>query len=233
MSGHTSAYRFCGGMWPSCALAAFLILLTLGVPGAGEALQISGLQAPQSFLADPSGNQYFISSANGDPDAKDNNGFITKLNETGNVAQLHFIQGGSGDTILHAPKGMAIVDHTLYVADLDTLRGFDTITGRATVAVSFAAYQKNGVAVALADVASDGRHWLYLSDTESNTIYRVDLTRQHDISVLARDMSLAGPRGLAVHPKTSRLIVASWHKGKIFEVNDEGVITELISNTFR
>jgi hypothetical protein len=197
-----------------------------------DALQITGLQGPQSFLADPSGEHYFISNANGDPDIKDNNGFITKLDNTGKVVQLQFIQGGISNTILHAPKGMAITGSILYVADLDTLRGFDTATGRMVAAVSFDHYRHNGTNVALADIAYDGKDLLYLSDTEANTIYRVDLAQQHAISILAKDPSLAGPRGLALHPKTGRLIVTSWHKGKILEVTSQGAITELVSNSF-
>ena len=201
-------------------------------PRSVGALQISGLQGPQSFLADPSGEQYFISNANGDPEAKDNNGFITKLDQAGKVSQFQFIQGGTGGATLHAPKGMAIVDGVLYVADLDTLRGFDKTTGRAVVTVSFEKYRQPGTEVALVDVVYDGKTFLYLSDTDANTIYQINLAQEHAVSVLAKDSSLAGPRGLAVHPKTGHLIAVSWNKGKILEVTPEGAISELVSNSF-
>jgi hypothetical protein len=214
------------------SLAGLLsVALTFG-SDVTSALQIGGLQAPQSFVADPSGEAYFISNANGDPEIKDNNGFITRLDSNGKITDLHFIQGGTDRTELHAPKGMAIVDRILYVADLDTLRGFDTHTGQPIVTVSFAGYQQNGRRVALADVASDGQGLLYASDTEANTIYKVDIARQHALSVLVKDDTLAGPRGLAVHPKTGRLIVLSWNKGKILEVTAQGATTELVSNSF-
>ena len=213
-------------------LAAIVCLPAFFNPSLVSALQISGLQSPQSFLADPSGEQYFISNANGDPDAKDNNGFITKLDNTGKVIQLHFIQGGAGGTTLHAPKGMAIADRVLYMTDLDTLRGFDKTTGQLLITVTFEKYRQNGTSVALSDVAYDGQSWLYVSDTEANTIYRVNLTEQHAVSIFAKDPILAGPRGLALHPKTGRLIVTSWHKGKILEVTTDGVISELVSNSF-
>jgi hypothetical protein len=197
-----------------------------------HALQVTGLQGPQSFLADPAGDVYFISSANGDSDAKDNNGFITKLDQSGKIAQLQFIQGGVNGTVLHSPKGMAIVENVLYVADLDVLRGFDKATGRTVATVSFEKYRQNGAAVSLIDVAYDGHGILYVSDTEANTIYQITIAQRHAISVLAKDSLLAGPRGLAVHPKTGRLIVASWNKGKILEVTPEGAISELVSNSF-
>ncbi|MBI4400799.1 MAG: hypothetical protein HY581_04115, partial [Nitrospirae bacterium] len=215
-------------------LAVSWNLVALLAPTLSEAVQITGLQTPQSFLADPSGDQYFISNANGDPAVKDNNGFITKLDNAGKIVKLEFIRGGTGETVLHAPKGMAIVNQILYVADLDALRGFDKATGRPALTISIPRdpNARNGQSAALADVAYDGHGLLYASDTDANTIYRIDITRQHAVSVLVRDAALAGPRGLAVHPKTGHLIVVSWEKGKILEVNREGLITELVSNSF-
>jgi hypothetical protein len=217
-----------------CALAALWSLPIVMGPSLADAMQVTGLQAPESFVADPSGDQYFISNVNGDPETKDNNGFITKLDRSGAVTKLQFVRGGDGDIVLHAPKGMAIVDQILYVADLDTLRGFDKTTGRPVVAISLADQHdgRNGHGVALADVAYDGQRLLYVSDTEADTIYRIDTGRQHAVSVFARDAALAGPRGLALHPKTGHLIVASWKKGKILDVSPDGTITELVSNGF-
>lgn len=215
------------------ALAAYLLVLgLLPAPPPAAALQVTGLQTPESFLADPAGEGYYISNANGDPDVKDNNGFITKLDKAGAVAQLQFIKGGDRDIVLHAPKGMAIVDQVLYVADLDHVRGFNKTTGKLVVTLAFP-NRPNGQPPALAALAYDGRGLLYVSDTEADTIYRVDLARQGaGISVLVRDPALAGPRGLAVHPKTGHLIVGSWNKGKILDVTPEGKVTELVSNGF-
>jgi hypothetical protein len=213
-------------------LLASLGLSLLLLPQAADANQITGLQSPHSFLADPPGDQYFISNTNGEPEAQDNNGFITRLDQTGKITALKFIQGGQGEVVLHAPKGMALVGQTLYVTDLDQLRGYDKATGRPLLNVSLASYRRNGQPVALVDVAHDGQGGLYLSDTDANTIYRVDTAKQHAVSIFVHEPSLAGPRGLAVHPKTGHLIVVSWLKGKIFDVTPDGKITELVSNGF-
>lgn len=211
-----------------------LSLLFALAPAPAGALQVTGLKDPESFLADPSGEGYFISNVNGDSQARDNNGFITKLDKNGAVSARQFISGGVNNITLHAPKGMAIGGQTLYVADLDTLRGFDKTTGRPVVTVSLANQPgaENGRPPALADVAYDGHGLLYASDTETDTIYRIDTARQHAVSVLVRDPSLAGPRGLAVHPRTGQLIVVSWKKGTILEISPQGTITELVSNGF-
>ncbi|HKQ34705.1 MAG TPA: hypothetical protein VJT11_05295 [Nitrospiraceae bacterium] len=197
-------------------------------------ITVTELQSPYSFVNDPIEKSYFISNVNGEAETADNNGFITKLNPNGKLLNLKFIQGGKDDVTLHAPKGMALVEHVLYVADLDTLRGFDTTTGKPVMALiirSPAASRSESVPTSLNDVTFDGKGFLYCSDQKANTIYRVDLATQ-TVSVLITDRSLAGPSGLAVHPKSGQIIAVSWEKGKISEVSPEGVVTELFSNGF-
>ena len=176
----------------------------------------------------------FISSVNGEAETADNNGFITKLDPYGKLLNLKFIQGGKGDVILHAPKGMAVVEHVLYVADLDTLRGFDTTTGKPVLALTIRSPAASQVALpqtSLSDVTFDGKGHLYCSDQKANTIYRVDLATK-TFSVLVTDRALAGPSGLVVHPKSGQIIAVSWDKGKISEISPEGAVTELFSNGF-
>jgi hypothetical protein len=210
------------------------MLYAWGCTSPAAASQVDGLQTPQSFLADPSGEFYFISNVNGEADAKDNNGFITKLDKAGKVTDLHFIQGGQKGTTLNGPKGMAIVDRLLYVVDVDTLRGFDKDTGRTAVIVSLEERLSRNTKrpIALTDVAYDGNGALYLSDTEADTIYRVDLAQQHAVSILAQTSALAGPAGLAWNARTGKLVAVSWNKGKILEITPDGTVSELVSNSF-
>ncbi len=196
---------------------------------AAMALQVTGLQSPQSFVSDQTCDCYFISSINGEPDARDNNGFITKLDRDGKVVGSQFIRGGTGTTVLHAPKGMVIVDQVLYVADLDALRAFDVQTGKPVATVSFTGQPGP---INLVGVAADPQGLLYASDMDANVIYRIDPAKQYAVSVLAQDPVLAGPRGLAVHPRSGHLIAVSWNKGSIAEIAPDGTITELVSNGF-
>lgn len=202
---------------------------TVGAPGVVLALQVTGLQGPNSFVADAACACYFISNINGDPTARDNNGFITKLDRDGKVLAAQFIRGGEGGVTLHAPKGMVVVNNVLYVADLDALRAFDVKTGNPVVTVSF---EGQAGPVALADVTADAQGRLYASDPDANVIYLIEPAKRHAVSVLARGEALAGPRGLAVHPETGRLIAVSWTKGSIVEIAEDGTITELVSNGF-
>lgn len=212
--------------WTALAWAAVLAL-----PVAGQAVQIAGLESPNSFVGDSWGKEYFISNVNGEPDARDNNGFITKLDNDGKVTSLKFIQGGVGDVLLHAPKGLALTGETLYVADLDQLKGFNKKTGRLTVTVSFPESPSHRP-VSLTDVSIGPDGILYVSDQAGNSIYRIDSASNHRVSLLIHDDRLAGPAGIAVHPKTNHIIAVSWEKGSIHDITPEGRLTELVSNGF-
>ena len=214
--------------WLICSLPMVI------VSPLGAQITVTELQSPYSFVNDTLEKGYFISNVNGEAETADNNGFITKLDPHGKLINLKFIQGGKGDVILHAPKGMAVVEHVLYVADLDTLRGFDTTTGKPVLALTIrapAASQAVLPQASLSDVTFDGMDRLYCSDQKANTIYRVDLATR-TVSVLVTDRALAGPSGLVVHPKSGQIIAVSWDKGKISEISPEGVVTELFSNGF-
>jgi DNA-binding beta-propeller fold protein YncE len=197
-------------------------------PSAFGQITVTNLQTPYSFVTGASGKDYFISSVNGEPDTADNNGFITKLDGSGTLLHLKFIQGGADGVTLHAPKGMALVDETLYVADLDTLRAFDARNGKPVASI----HVVDGKAlVHLTDVAYDGVGLLYCSDQHANRIYRVELPSQK-VTLLVADPALAGPAGLAVHPKSGELIAVSWNKGNIFAISPTGTVSELFSNGF-
>ncbi|HKY73360.1 MAG TPA: hypothetical protein VJL88_15675 [Nitrospira sp.] len=213
-------------------LSVATIGLCLALPPCDTLAQITvtDLQTPYSFVSNSSGKEYFISSVNGDPDTADNNGFITKLDASGKMVNLKFIQGGVNGITLHAPKGMALVEQNLYVADLDTLRVFDTDSGKPVASIAVSASPGQAQA-RLTDVASDGRGLLYCSDQHANRIYRVELPSRK-VTLFVADPALSGPAGLAVHPKTGDLIAVSWDKGKIFAITPDGTVSEIFSNGF-
>jgi hypothetical protein len=212
-----------------CLGTAALCLAILPCPAWGQ-ITVTNLQTPYSFVSSSTGKEYFISSVNGDVEAADNNGFITKLDASGKIVNFKFIQGGTDGITLNAPKGMALVDHTLYVADLDHLRAFDMVSGRAIVSIPVAALDRKAP-VSLTDVAYDGGGLLYCSDQHANRIYRVELASKK-VTLFVADPALAGPAGLAVHPKSGELIAVSWDKGKIFAITPEGAVSEIFSNGF-
>ena len=209
------------------------LVMAMGMPSPAIAMQINGLESPHSVLADPANNSYYISNINGEPDARDNNGFITKLNGQAEIVGIKFISGGEQGTTLHAPKGMAFIDQVLYVADVDTLRAFDKNSGKTMMTIAMTPSPLLPARpLSLIDIAANDQGLLFVSDMPGNTIYKVDTKQRHAVSVFIHDERLAGPAGVAVHPKTGHIIVVSWEKGSILDISQDGVLTELVSNSF-
>src|SRR6266496_958619 len=91
---------------------------------ATKVVAVEGFLTPESVLHDTAQDIYFVSNINGSPTAKDNNGFISRLRPDGAVENLKFIEGGKNGVTLNAPKGLALLGDTLWVADIDAVRAF-------------------------------------------------------------------------------------------------------------
>ena len=204
-----------------------MVLLVVSPTIASAQAIINNLSAPQSIIVDP-GRGYLVANANGDPGNRDNHGFISRIDQKGKIAQLHFIQGGQGKVVLNAPTGMVIVDDVLYVADIDTIRSFSRKTGDPISSLSMIRYHCTSLIGLTANEAGQ----LFVSDTNSNAIYKLDPANDFAVSLFVQDESLSGPRGLAIHPRTGRLTGVSQEGGKIFELNEVGTIKELLANSF-
>jgi len=118
-----------------------------------------GFAGPERVLYDADRDRYLVSNVNGDAAALDGNGFISVLAPDGDVSELKWIEGGHNGAELNAPKGLAIANGTLYVADIDTVRLFDVETGApsGTIPVAGSTYL-NGLST-----NEDGQ--VYLSDS--------------------------------------------------------------------
>ncbi|MEO8635647.1 MAG: hypothetical protein ABI587_10270 [Gemmatimonadales bacterium] len=119
-----------------------------------------GFSTPESVLWDAAQGVWFVSNINGNPSARDGNGFISRLKADGTIDSLHFIVGGANGVTLNGPKGLAISGDTLWVADIDAVRGFNRLTGApvASVAVGKKAHFLNDLVA-----GPDGA--LYVTDT--------------------------------------------------------------------
>ncbi len=83
-----------------------------------------GFQTPESVFFDIANDVYYVSNINGSPFDKDGNGFISKVKPDGTIVELKWLDG------LDAPKGMAAIGNTLYVADIDVVRTYDISAAR-------------------------------------------------------------------------------------------------------
>jgi outer membrane protein assembly factor BamB len=144
----------------------------------------------ESVLHDESQDVLYVSNINGAPDAKDGNGFISKVTMDGKVTEQEWVKG------LNAPKGMGLKDGTLYVADIDKVHEIDTKSGKIT-----RSHTVTG-AKFLNDIAVDNGK-VYISDSRGGSVYVLE-----DGKVSAWMTDLQGPNGLFT--ENGKLLMALW-----------------------
>lgn len=155
--------------------------------------ETSGFSGPESALYDAKRQLIFVSNVNGQPNEKDGKGSLSLLSPSGTMLNAEWQTG------LNAPKGMALVDDLLYVADIDTLRVFNVMNGQQVA--SYVAPD----AKFLNDVAADSDGNVYASDFLDDAIYRL---ADGEFSLWVKDEALQEPNGLLV--EEGRLVVGAW-----------------------
>lgn len=114
------------------ALASFITLFANQPVLADSPIHIkeAGFATPESMEYYAAEDVYLVANINGSPFAKDDNGFISKVSPDGDVLELKWLDGESDNTALNAPKGMAILNDRLYIADIDRIRVFSLPDGK-------------------------------------------------------------------------------------------------------
>jgi len=162
-----------------------------------------GFTEPEAVRYDPDQDVYFVSNwGKGDTDAKDNNGFISRMTADGVVERLQFIAGGASGATLHSPRGMTIVGDTLWVVDADAVRAFNRRTGAPLATANFSAYRLGF----LNDIAA-GPDALYVTDTGTDHIYRIAGGK---VTVALQDSALGNPNGITWDSGGRRFIVVPY-----------------------
>jgi hypothetical protein len=151
-------------------------------------------KVPESVLVDSKSHTLFVSNIEGkDPWGPDGFGSIAKMNDDGTSINLSWVKG------LNAPKGMAMFNGKLYVADLNQVIVIHiksaTISEKITIPE----------AIGLNDITIDTKGTVYVSDTKGKKIFSL----QNSIATIFLD-SLSRPNGLLMH------------KGSFYFLNDGG-----------
>jgi len=175
---------------------AILALSTL-VSACGEPenklWELSGFMNPESALPDPASGIIYVSNVNGAADGRDGNGYVSKVAIDGKLMAEKWVTG------LDAPKGLALFNGKLFVADLDKLVEIDVASGTITTK-----HEAPGAKI-LNDVAADSEGRIYVSDWPGNAIWRL---ADGKFEKWLEGDQLKAPNGLLV--ESDKLIVAAW-----------------------
>ncbi len=125
----------------------------------------SVIAIPESVLADVKKDVLYVSLIDGAPWAEDGRGGVGKLTTAGKIIDTSWIKG------LHAPKGMGISGNRLYVADVREVVIVDIKKGRIEKKIPIDS------AKALNDITIDDKGIVYVSDSRSGTVYRIQKDR--------------------------------------------------------
>jgi len=186
-----------------------------------DPLTLSGFSMPESILYDAEADVYLVSNINGKPADADDNGYISRVSPEGHVIDAKWIDGAKDNIKLDAPKGMAISNGTLYVADITVVRQFDAKTGEPKRDITIAG------ATFLNDIAPapDG---IYVTDSGldaslkpngSDAVYRVG--KDGNAKPLIKNKKLANPNGVSVGDKGSVWVV-TFGSDELFSIDATG-----------
>lgn len=162
---------------------------------------VTGFEGPEAVRYDPDQDAYFVSNFTGGGNDRDSTGFISKLLPDGTIESLRFITG-TEEHPLHAPRGMFITGSTLWAADMDGVHGFNRSTGEQTDFIDFTSLNPGF----LNDIAASADGVLYVTDTGTNTLYRIE----GNTPVVVTDELPHAPNGITLHPESGVLVLAPW-----------------------
>ncbi|WP_424933258.1 hypothetical protein [Amaricoccus macauensis] len=175
----------------------FLAVAAFATPAAAadELWVADGFDMPESAVVDPARGRIILSVIGGDPTAADGNGGLVLLSSDGAVLDANWTTG------LDAPKGLAIVDDVLLVADLTRLHEVDLTSGEVLRSIEVED------AVFLNDITSDGKG-AFVSDMMAHSLWRYE---DGEMTLWLQDARLSHPNG--VYWDRDRLLVGSWGEG--------------------
>lgn len=172
-------------------------LVSLTEPGRSVQLKELPVQTPESVIGD--GKYFYVSCIGREPKPfdTDGDGFIMKLDQEGNVISEKFIQG------LDAPKGSAIVEGILYVADITEIKAFDLLTGQPKGTIDLSSTGTRSL-----NDLTPMKGKLIVSATDINRIYEVSPTKGTFAEIATRP-TLVHPNGVWYDETREKLYITT------------------------
>lgn len=155
----------------------------------------TGLQHPESIISD---GKFLYATNIGQalsPMTKDGDGSIYKLSLDGKLIEQRF-----NKSVLNAPKGTAIVNGILYVADIDRVIGIDIRTGEQVKEIDLSAFGTSF----LNDITVKDETTLFVGSIDVSKIFVITLSDPARIEVLDVP-EIKSPNGLYYNKPTNQL----------------------------
>jgi DNA-binding beta-propeller fold protein YncE len=185
-------------------MSTFVFLLMVSIAVHGETA--NKFASPESVLFNQ--NHFYVSNVGEklNPTAEDGDGYISLVDTKGNIIEQKYF-----DIPLNAPKGMAIDNNILYVADINRVIGLDVKTRQKIFEVSL----KDQNVSFLNDIAIDKNGILYVSATDTGEIYQINPRLTADEAPASRlpIKKIPGPNGLVYDAQAHSLWIASFGSG--------------------
>ncbi len=163
--------------------------------------RITGFANPESAALSADGSFLYLTNVDGEGEARDGNGFISKVSTSGKMIERSWSVG------FDAPKGVARNGSTLYVADITQLVTVDADTGEILMRTPL----EGATFLNDAAIAPDGR--VLIADSGAKRIYAAEGGKA---SLWIEDDLLTSVNGLL--PEPSRL-VATTMAGRLLAID--------------
>ena len=130
------------------------------------------------------------------PTAIDGDGRIAKLDRKGKILEPNFVKEP-----LNAPKGLAVYKDILFLNDINRIVAINLENGNKLYEINFGEATKF-----LNDIVIWDKNTLYVSATDTNKLYKVDLTNK-SFTEVKLNTTISGINGLYCSEKSSKLYV--------------------------
>lgn len=148
----------------------------------------STLRVPESVFHDPKTERIYVANIEGKGVwEKDGRGSISIITASGKILSPYWVTG------LHAPKGMTMFQDFLIVADVDSVVIIEPLRAQILKKIFVEGAQ------ALNDITSDKRGNIYVSDSKTKKIHKIDGAK---LNVTLYLDSLKGPNGVLFVDRT-------------------------------
>jgi len=170
------------------------------------------LRTPESVLYDKQRNLLYVANVNMNPWEKDGNGFISRMDLRGKIIDLEWVGG------LNGPKGMGLVDNSLFVADIDQVVEINVEDG-----MVINRYPVEGTPTLNDITTKDGI--IYISGSDSQKIFKLE----NGTVSLILEGDLGRPNGL--YAEKGRLLMLTSNSSLLESIDLESMDrTKLVEN---